>query len=137
MPGVRILPDLPNNSIVIYANAEQYRIIERALNQLDRPQAQVAVEMTIAEVTLNNTLQLWRAVLFGQPQYFEFVFQWRPGDQLADGQRGAVRTQPGFNFMIGSKLTPHVIISALNQYTTTKILSNPSLVVLDNQVATL
>jgi len=28
--------------------------------------------------------------------------------------------------MIGSKLTPHVIISALNQYTTTKILSNPS-----------
>jgi len=27
--------------------------------------------------------------------------------------------------MIGSKLTPHVVISALNQYTTTKILSNP------------
>lgn len=39
--------------------------------------------------------------------------------------------------MIGSKLTPHVIISALNQYTTTKILSNPSLVVLDNQLAAL
>src|SRR5208283_4399818 len=44
---------------------------------------------------------------------------------------------PGFNFMIGSKLTPHVIISALNQYTTTKILSNPSLVVVDNQLAAL
>jgi len=39
--------------------------------------------------------------------------------------------------MIGSKLTPHVIISALNQYTTTKILSNPSLVVVDNQLAAL
>ena len=33
-----------------------YRIIEKALNQLDRPQAQVALEVTIAEVTLNNTL---------------------------------------------------------------------------------
>ena len=39
--------------------------------------------------------------------------------------------------MIGSKLTPHVVISALNQYTTTKILSNPSLVVIDNQKAAL
>jgi general secretion pathway protein D len=48
-----------------------------------------------------------------------------------------VGEQPGFNFLIGSKLTPHVIISALNQYTTTKTLSNPSLVVLDNQVAAL
>jgi general secretion pathway protein D len=39
--------------------------------------------------------------------------------------------------MIGSKLTPHVVISALNQYSTTKILSNPSLVVRDNQKAAL
>jgi general secretion pathway protein D len=39
--------------------------------------------------------------------------------------------------MIGSSLTPHVVINALNQYTTTKILSNPSLVVLDNQTAAL
>ena len=38
--------------------------------------------------------------------------------------------------MIGSKLTPHVIINALNDYTTTKILANPSLVVIDNQIAT-
>ena len=39
--------------------------------------------------------------------------------------------------MIGSKLTPHVIIHALQDYTTTKDLSNPSLVVVNNQVATL
>ena len=56
LPGVRIIPDVVNNSVVIYANAENYRIIERALNQLDRPQAQVAVDVTIAEVELNNTL---------------------------------------------------------------------------------
>ena len=33
-----------------------YRIIERALNQLDRPIAQVAIDVTIAEVHLNNDL---------------------------------------------------------------------------------
>ena len=42
-------------------------------------------------------------------------------------------TPGSFNFLIGNKLTSHVIISALNRYTTTKILANPSLVVLDNQ----
>jgi type II secretory pathway component GspD/PulD (secretin) len=57
MPGVRILADVPNNSVVVYANAEAYRVIERALNQLDRPIAQVAVDVTIAEVDLNNDLQ--------------------------------------------------------------------------------
>ena len=39
LPGVRITPDVANNSILIYANEEEYRIIERALNQLDRPVA--------------------------------------------------------------------------------------------------
>ena len=33
-----------------------YRIIERTLNQLDRPNLQVAIEVTIAEVTLNEQL---------------------------------------------------------------------------------
>jgi general secretion pathway protein D len=109
MPGVRILADVPNNSIVVYANADSYRVIERALNQIDRPQAQVALDVTIAEVTLNNS----------------------------SGTSPPSETLPGFNFMIGSKLTPHVVISALNQYSTTKILSNPSLVVLDNKKAAL
>ena len=44
---------------------------------------------------------------------------------------------PGFNLLLGNNLTPHVIISALHQYTNVKVLSNPSLVVVDNQVATL
>ena len=113
-----------------------YRIIEKALNQLDRPQAQVAVEMTIAEVTLNNTLQYGVQFFLGS---LNTLNSFSNGVQAINSPTGsaALANQPGFNFMIGSKLTPHVIISALNQYTTTKILANPSLVVIDNQVATL
>jgi general secretion pathway protein D len=45
---------------------------------------------------------------------------------------------PGFNFVAGNVgANPHIILSALNQYTDVKILSNPSLVVVDNQPATL
>ena len=45
-----------NNALLIYANQENYHIIERALQQIDRPQLQVAIDATIAEVTLNDTL---------------------------------------------------------------------------------
>ena len=54
LPGIRITADVVNNTLLIYANQESYRIIERTLRQLDRPQLQVAIEATIAEVTLNN-----------------------------------------------------------------------------------
>src|SRR5262245_27696786 len=56
LPGVRITADITNNSLLIYANQENYRIIERTLRQLDRPQLQVAIDATIAEVVLNNNL---------------------------------------------------------------------------------
>ncbi|HKN27347.1 MAG TPA: secretin N-terminal domain-containing protein, partial [Roseiarcus sp.] len=36
-PNVKITPDTVNNSVLIYANADEYKIIERTLNQLDRP----------------------------------------------------------------------------------------------------
>ena len=123
---------------MIYANAENYRIIERALNQLDRPQLQVAVDMTIAEVTLNDSLSYGVQFFLGS---LNTANSFTNGVQAINTPSAATGAppgaSPGFNFMIGSKLTPHVIISALHDYTTVKILSNPSLVVVNNQVATL
>lgn|SRR5579883_470649 len=148
LSGVRILPDIPNNSVVIYANAENYRIIERALNQLDRPRAQVAIEVTLAEVTLSNQLQYGVQFFLGSlhtPFNTFAIDQSGKAVGQSTNQLGVQAINPigfspvsgAFNLFLGNKLTPHVIISALNQYTTTKILSNPSLVVVDNQVATL
>ena len=47
------------------------------------------------------------------------------------------RAFPGFNFLIGSETQPSVILDALHAVTNVKVLSNPSLVVINNQVATL
>jgi general secretion pathway protein D len=47
------------------------------------------------------------------------------------------RVLPGFNFLMGTEAQPQLIINALHAVTDVKILSNPSLVVLDNQSATL
>jgi general secretion pathway protein D len=47
------------------------------------------------------------------------------------------RAFPGFNFLIGPESQPNAILDALRAITDLKVLSNPSLVVIDNQVATL
>ena len=47
------------------------------------------------------------------------------------------RVLPGFNLLVGSEKTPQVVLDALHGITDVKILSNPSLVVMDNGVATL
>jgi general secretion pathway protein D len=47
------------------------------------------------------------------------------------------RAFPGFNFLVGSENAPNVVLDALHAVTATKVLSNPSVVVVDNEVATL
>ena len=47
------------------------------------------------------------------------------------------RTLPGFNFLLGTELEPRLILDALHTVSDVKVLSTPSVVVLDNQVATL
>src|SRR5690348_11194236 len=91
---------------------------------------QVAIDATIAEVTLNDQLN------FG----VQFYLQAHPDKgSIINSIGGAVIAQqlPGFNFLVGSAATPNLILNALHTITDVKILSNPSLVVLDNQQATL
>jgi len=47
------------------------------------------------------------------------------------------RALPGFNFLIGAEASPNLILDALHTITSVKVLSNPSLVVINNQTATL
>jgi general secretion pathway protein D len=128
LTGVRITADVINNALLIYANQENYRIIERAINQLDRPQLQVAIDLTIAEVTLNENLTY--GVQFFLTNFLGQVIN-------SSGAQPLNQVFPGANLVLGTVANPNVVINALHTYTDVKILSNPSLVVLDNQVATL
>jgi general secretion pathway protein D len=128
LPGIRITPDVVNNAVLIYASQENYRLIERAIVQLDRPQLQVAIDLTIAEVTLNDSLN------YGVQFFLSNKF-----GSLINSSTSSLPTPtlPGFNAVLGNVLTPQVVVNALHGYTDVKVLSNPSLVVVDNQVATL
>jgi general secretion pathway protein D len=157
LPDVRITPDTTNNSLLIYADQANYRIIESTLLQVDQPQLQVAIDATIAEVTLNNTLSYGvQSYITGQnlglrPNSGSILNTQAttapattvdPTTGLAS-ITGSVsnafinRAFPGFNFLVGSETQPSVILDALHAVTNVKVLSNPSLVVINNQVATL
>ena len=135
LPNVRITADAVNNNLLIYANQESYNIITRALAQIDRPQLQVAIDATIAEVTLNDQLQ------YGVQFFIKSTNLGAPPNtgSIVNTAAKAVlnRVLPGFNFLMGTEAEPQLIINALHSVTDVKILSNPSLVVVDNQFATL
>jgi len=155
MQGVRITPDVVNNSLLIYADQANYKIIESTLAQLDQAPLQVAIDATIAEVTLTNELS------YGVQTYITSKQLGLKGNQgsITNSQStsapttttstdasGVVSTVtsavinrafPGFNFLIGSEANPAAILDALHAVTSVKVLSNPSLVVINNQVATL
>ena len=147
LSGVRITPDVVNNSLLIYASQENYRIIERALQQIDRPQMQVAIDATIAEVTLNNDLNygvqffLTSHNLGLRPDTGSALntAASQPPGVNASGIANAFlnRAFPGFNFLVGPEAQPQLILDALHAVTSIKVLSNPSLVVIDNQPAIL
>ena len=139
MQGVRITPDAVNNTLLIYASQEQYTIIERTVRQIDRPQLQVAIDATVAEVTLNDNLD------YGVQFYLQSKNLGLKPDKgsllntAADAATSTLinRAFPGFNFLVGKENEPRVILDALHGVTDVKVLSNPSVVVIDNQVATL
>jgi general secretion pathway protein D len=156
LQNVRITPDLVNNTLLIYADQGNYRIIESTLQQVDQPQLQVSIDATIAEVDLTDELQ------FGVQTFLtSHALGLRPDQGSILNSTSAVapapvsattataaaagtvantfinRAFPGFNFLVGQEAQPAAILSALHNVTAVKVLSNPSLVVVNNQSATL
>lgn len=56
--GVRILPDPRTNSLLVMATKEDMLRIEQLIRSMDTSVAQVQIEVVIAEVTLNNELDV-------------------------------------------------------------------------------
>jgi general secretion pathway protein D len=160
LQNVRLTADVTNNAILVYANDESQRIVEQTIRQIDRPQRQIAIEATIAEITLNDQLNYGvQYFLASQKGSISNTIPGitpspaggttstggttttaiEPASNAVNAAAGALlgRVLPGFNLLVGAENSPRVILDALHNITNVKVLSNPSLVVLDNQAATL
>ncbi|WP_333823163.1 type II secretion system secretin GspD [Pinisolibacter sp.] len=128
--AIRITADVANNTILVSAPREQYKLIERAIQEMDTAPVQVAIEATIAEVTLKNELQ------YG----VQFFLRDKSGSAIgfnSGSSQPIAKSLPGFNAILGPGSNPRVIINGLKALTDVKVLSSPSLVVVNNQVASL
>lgn len=126
--GISVVADDTNNSLLIRATPTQYKEIESALAKLDILPLQVLVEATIVEVTLKGELQYglqW--YLQGHKDHFTMGGGWATSATQKP-------TFPGFNWAI-TKNDVGTILNALAGDGLVKVLSSPSVMVLDNHTA--
>jgi general secretion pathway protein D len=139
----RLAADDAKNVLVIMATPDDYRRILRVIETLDVLPNQVFIEATIAEVTLNDTLQ------FGVEWFFQkgksaAALSNQPNtptpfnDVLGNNLLGASVSSafPGFSYALRTA-SAMVTLNALNGLTSVNIISTPSLTVLDNHQAVL
>jgi general secretion pathway protein D len=144
--NLQAVADKDNNTIIIVATPGEYAVIESALKKLDVPARQVLIDITIAEIVLNDELKFGVEWLFsGGPPNDRGVggvvnppTLLSPGGLPANGLYGLL--VQGFTYLLTSNKFPGGIQAALrllDTYGNTKVISNPHLAALDNQKATI
>jgi len=142
--NIRVVADEDNNALLIYAPRREYRRIENAIRQLDVAPVQVLIEASIVEVTLSDKFQ------FGLQWYFTNGFGGSLSNfsgaggfvNAASGVEGlpvltpAAPLVPGLNYIISNAQgNIQAVLNALSSETSLKVVSSPSMLVLDNQKA--
>jgi general secretion pathway protein D len=129
--AIRITADEVNNLLLIHASPSDYRRIATVLRQIDRPPLQVMINATIVEVTLNDTLR-YGVQVFLKGKHVSGGAATIPATELPLFPNTA-----GLNLIVGALTDPKVVLDALSEVTEVKVVSSPSVVVVDNQPALL
>ncbi|AEF19926.1 MULTISPECIES: type II secretion system secretin GspD [unclassified Hydrogenobaculum] len=128
---LRIAADDRTNTILIVATPTKYKLVRSLLQELDKPPKQVLIKTTIAEVTLTGSLQ------YGIEWYIQNRFKKGTYTVSTLGNLG-VATSGG---LVATYITDSKIFQALlnmfAQKNKVKILSTPTLLVLNNHPASI
>jgi general secretion pathway protein D len=127
--GPRIIPDLQNNALLVYADLSEDDEITAMLAKIDIQPMQVRIDATIAEVDLTGQLQ------YGTQFFFK---SGGINAVLSNATTSALATSfPGFVLSGNGSSAAPLAISALQAVTKVQVLSSPELMVLDGQAASL
>ncbi|MFV0275573.1 MAG: type II secretion system secretin GspD, partial [Parahaliea sp.] len=130
---VSVVADEENNALMIYATGREYKIIEAALAQLDVVATQVIIEASILEVSLTKNLE------YG----LEWTFKdnlggtYEGGGQLVSDIASGLARGSGFSYAVTNISGGDIraVLNALAKDSLINVISNPSVMVLDNQTA--
>lgn len=126
--SVRIVADDENNDLIIRATQADYKIVVRAIEQLDLVAPLVMIEVTIAEVNLKDGLK------FGIDWFFK---QQRSTFTFSSINSGQILSKfPGFSYFF-SAADVAAVLNAVADITDVRIVSSPRVMVRDNKTATL
>ncbi len=134
---VRVVADETRNLLLVNASPQQYAKIERVLQQVDITPLQVLIEARIIEVTLQGDLK------YGLQWFFKGEgINGTSGRGSLDGTLDSAASAglggifPGFNYsLVSTAGQVRALFSALAEDTSVKVLSSPSVMVLDNHAA--
>ncbi|MGL1832265.1 type II secretion system secretin GspD [Rhodocyclaceae bacterium SMB388] len=134
-PDIRVVADVRNNALLIYAPPGAYGKVEAALRRLDIAPTQVLIEASILEVTLSDDLK------YGLQWYFSGGIG---GDRTGTGILGNSPTGqiasggPGFSYTITNGVGEiRAVLNALAEKSLVNVISSPSVLVQDNHTATI
>lgn len=139
---VRVVADEENNSLMIFSTGMQYKTIKAALQKLDTPPTQVLIEASIVEVQLSDELQYGLEWTFnGQlgGSKYSGVGVLSDGEFDFGGADGPVaQLAQGFAYTVtGGSGDIVAVLRALASESLVNVLSTPSVMVLDNNVASI
>jgi general secretion pathway protein D len=133
---MRIIPNVQNNAILVYATPREEDTIEAMLHKIDILPLQVRIDATIAEVTLNDQLQYGTQFFFKAGGINAILNNaTAPVGNPASTVLGT--SFPGFVIGGHDQGGAPLAISMLQAVTKVSVLSSPQLLVLDNQPARL
>lgn len=142
MAKVKIIPDEGNNALIIVANSEEYEKIRRVIKELDVLPLQVLVDATIVEVSLNDDLKYGIQWFFSHNNGGTNIIRGGAnngvdlGNLIKDAALGA--GTGGFSYAFSSNSKDiNAILSASAKNNNLNVISSPSLMVLNNQEASI
>ena len=128
---IKIIPNSQNNALLIYATAQERDTIEAMLRKIDILPLQVRIDATIAEVTLNDSLN-YGTQFFFKAGGINGALNFSPQGSVAST---LLNNFPGF--VLSGPNNGNAALNALQSVTTVKVLSSPQVLVLDNEAARL
>jgi general secretion pathway protein D len=138
---MRIIPNPDNNAVLVYATGQEEDTVEAMLHKIDILPLQVRIDVIIAEVTLNDSLQYGTQFYLRHHSINAGLSNTSSGPATFASAATSIlalpsTTLPSFVFNAAGK-DGDLVIQALQGITTVKVLSSPDLLVLDNETAQL
>lgn len=126
-----VVVDTASNTIIYQGSSEDYGQIRNLLEMLDKPSKEALIEVTVAEVSLNDSSQLGVEWLIKEARL--------DGTNIVSGTMGGLGIgSAGFNYRrIDSAGDTRLLLNALASNNRATILSSPKIVARNGETATI